>query len=198
MQKIVLYQTNYSTNWKFWAFWDVTATSWQYTKVTSRIMGISCKSKWKFQFFRDSLTVSNVNISLKNRILHRILKIFWWLFRLLKRRIFGRNINFICYSRLLSNYFFGLGYFLKKAAMASDPTVEVTNSGNKWKIVTTTILKTMTLEFEMVNAFKCRVIHEGTWTRNTLEEPSLSKSFNLILKPNYFKKQRSLSSILLT
>ena len=35
--------------------------------------------------------------------------------------------------------------------MASDPTVEITNTGNKWKIVTATILKTMTLEFEMVN-----------------------------------------------
>ena len=55
MQKILLYQTR---NWKFWAFWDITATYWQYTKVTLRTMGISCKSKWKFQFFRDSLTVS--------------------------------------------------------------------------------------------------------------------------------------------
>ena len=34
--------------------------------------------------------------------------------------------------------------------MASDPTVEVTNTGNTWKIVTATILKNMTLEFEMV------------------------------------------------
>merc|ERR1711934_525374 len=43
----------------------------------------------------------------------------------------------------------GCGYLLRKAAMASDPTVEITNTGNKWKIVTATILKTMTLEFEM-------------------------------------------------
>ena len=64
----------------------------------------------------------------------------------------GRIINFMDYSRLLSKYFFGLGYLLRKAAMASDPTVEVTNNGNTWKIVTATILKTMTLEFEMVNA----------------------------------------------
>jgi hypothetical protein len=69
-----------------------------------------------------------------------------------KRRTFGRSINSIGYSRLLSKYFFGLGYLLRKAAMASDPTVEVTNNGNTWKIVTATILKTMTLEFEMVNA----------------------------------------------
>ena len=41
--------------------------------------------------------------------------------------------------------------------MASDPTVEVTNTGNTWKIVTATILKTMTLEFEMVN-FTMKVI----------------------------------------
>ena len=61
-------------------------------------------------------------------------------------------MNFIDYSRILSKYFFGLGYLLRKAAMASDPTVEITNTGNKWKIVTATILKTMTLEFEMVNA----------------------------------------------
>ena len=51
MQKILLYQTYYSRNWKFWAFWDITAAYWQYTKVTSRTMGTSCKSKWKFQFF---------------------------------------------------------------------------------------------------------------------------------------------------
>ena len=72
------------------------------------------------------------------------------MFWLPKRYIFGRNITFIDYSRLLSKYFFGLGYLLRKAAMASDPTVEVTNTGNTWKIVTATILKTMTLEFEMV------------------------------------------------
>ena len=61
MQKILLYQTYYSRNWKFWAFWDITAAYWQCTKVTSRTMGTSCKSKWKFQFFCDSLTVSRIN-----------------------------------------------------------------------------------------------------------------------------------------
>ena len=58
MQEVFPCQTYYTRNQKFWAFWDITADSWQYTKVTSRTMGTSYKSKLKFQFFRDSLTVS--------------------------------------------------------------------------------------------------------------------------------------------
>ena len=62
LQKILLYQT-----WKFWAFWDKTAACWQYTKVTSRTMGTSFKSKWKFQLFCDSLTVFRWNpLSVRN------------------------------------------------------------------------------------------------------------------------------------
>ena len=52
----------------------------------------------------------------------------------------------------VSKYFFWLGYLLKKAAMASTPTMDITNTGINWKIVTATILKSMTSEFEMVNA----------------------------------------------
>lgn len=44
----------------------------------------------------------------------------------------------------------GVGFILRKAAMASTPTMEITVDGDKWKIVTATIMKTMTLEFELV------------------------------------------------
>merc|ERR1712086_360811 len=43
----------------------------------------------------------------------------------------------------------GVGYLLRKAAMASTPTMDITNTGNNWKMVTATTLKSMTLEFEM-------------------------------------------------
>ena len=74
-------------------------------------------------------------------------------------RIFGRNMNFIGYLRLLSKHFFGLGYLMRKAATASTPTMDIVNTGNKWKLITATTLKTMTLEFEMVN-FAIKVIQK--------------------------------------
>ena len=40
---------------------------------------------------------------------------------------------------------------MRKAAMASTPTMDITNTGNNWKLVTATTLKSMTLAFEMVN-----------------------------------------------
>ena len=40
---------------------------------------------------------------------------------------------------------------MRKAATASTPTMDIINTGNNWKLVTATTLKTMTLEFEMVN-----------------------------------------------
>merc|ERR1711935_519085 len=43
----------------------------------------------------------------------------------------------------------GVGYLLRKAAMVSTPTMDITNTGNNWKMVTATTLKSMTLEFEM-------------------------------------------------
>ena len=46
---------------------------------------------------------------------------------------------------------------MRKAATASTPTMDIINTGNNWKLVTATTLKTMTLEFEMVN-FTMRVI----------------------------------------
>ena len=44
----------------------------------------------------------------------------------------------------------GVGFMLRKAAMASTPTMEVTKSGNTWKMVTSTTLKSIVLEFELV------------------------------------------------
>ena len=46
---------------------------------------------------------------------------------------------------------------MRKAATASTPTMDIINTGKNWKLVTATTLKTMTLEFEMVN-FTMRVI----------------------------------------
>ena len=46
---------------------------------------------------------------------------------------------------------------MRKAATASTPTMDIINTGNNWKLITATTLKTMTLEFEMVN-FAMKVI----------------------------------------
>ena len=48
---------------------------------------------------------------------------------------------------------------MRKAATASTPTMDIVNTGNKWKLITATTLKTMTLEFEMVN-FAMKVIQK--------------------------------------
>ena len=42
---------------------------------------------------------------------------------------------------------------LRKAAKASTQTFEVTKTGNKWKMVTATILASSVMEFELVNSF---------------------------------------------
>lgn len=44
----------------------------------------------------------------------------------------------------------GVGFILRKAATASTPTMEITQDGNKWKMVTATSLKSIVLEFELV------------------------------------------------
>jgi hypothetical protein len=44
----------------------------------------------------------------------------------------------------------GMGFIMKKAATASTPTMEITESGGKWKMVTSTTMKTISLEFELV------------------------------------------------
>ena len=38
----------------------------------------------------------------------------------------------------------GVGVLLRKAALASTPTMEISKSGEKWKMVTSTILKVNT------------------------------------------------------
>ena len=44
----------------------------------------------------------------------------------------------------------GVSFVLRKAATASTPSMEITDlGGGKWKIVTSTTLKSMTVEFEM-------------------------------------------------
>jgi hypothetical protein len=43
----------------------------------------------------------------------------------------------------------GVGIILRKAATCSTPTMEITKNGDKWKIVTKTILKSVELNFEL-------------------------------------------------
>ena len=44
----------------------------------------------------------------------------------------------------------GLSFMIRKAAMSSIPTMEITKSGEKWKLVTATKLRNIILDFEMV------------------------------------------------
>lgn len=53
------------------------------------------------------------------------------------------------YDEFLSKL--GVNYFLRKAANASNPTMDISKNGNKWKFVTSTIAKNITLEFEIVS-----------------------------------------------
>ena len=43
----------------------------------------------------------------------------------------------------------GVGIILRKAATCSTPMIEVTKNGDKWKIITKTILKSVELNFEL-------------------------------------------------
>ena len=45
----------------------------------------------------------------------------------------------------------GLNFMIRKAALSSIPTMEITKTGDKWKIVTATKLRNVLLEFEMVS-----------------------------------------------
>ena len=55
------------------------------------------------------------------------------------------------YDKFLSKL--GVNFMLRKAATISTPTMEITESGGKWKMVTSTSLKSIVLEFEMVITF---------------------------------------------
>merc|ERR1712021_102082 len=43
----------------------------------------------------------------------------------------------------------GVGFMMRKAALASTPTMTITQTGDKWKMTTATTLKSMTLEFTL-------------------------------------------------
>jgi len=47
-----------------------------------------------------------------------------------------------------------VNYLLRKAATASTPQMEVTEENGKWKMLTTTTLKSMCLEFELDKEFE--------------------------------------------
>ena len=49
-----------------------------------------------------------------------------------------------------------VGFLTSKAAMASTPTMDITENGGKWKMVTSTTLKSIVLEFELVKLFGCK------------------------------------------
>lgn len=51
------------------------------------------------------------------------------------------------YEEFLSKL--GVGVILRKAATVSTPTMEITKNGNKWKMVTKTILKSIEVNFEL-------------------------------------------------
>ena len=45
----------------------------------------------------------------------------------------------------------GVGMVMRNMATASTPTMEITETNGKWKMVTATTLKSIVLEFELVN-----------------------------------------------
>ena len=47
----------------------------------------------------------------------------------------------------------GVNFMLRKAATISTPSMEITESGGKWKMQTSTSLKSYVLEFELVIIF---------------------------------------------
>ena len=44
----------------------------------------------------------------------------------------------------------GVGWMLRKAATAGTPTMEITQNGNKWRMETKVLMKSVLLEFELV------------------------------------------------
>jgi len=48
----------------------------------------------------------------------------------------------------------GLGMLMRKAATSSTPTMEITESGGKWKVLTKTTLKSTEINFEVGKAFE--------------------------------------------
>merc|ERR1712018_677985 len=56
------------------------------------------------------------------------------------------------YSDFLSKL--GVGMLMRKAATSSTPTMEITESGGKWKVVTKTTLKSTEINFEVGKPFE--------------------------------------------
>merc|ERR1712141_353263 len=56
------------------------------------------------------------------------------------------------YDKFLSKL--GVNFMLRKAATISTPNMEITESGGKWKMVTSTSLKSIVLEFELGKEFE--------------------------------------------
>merc|ERR1712018_142813 len=48
----------------------------------------------------------------------------------------------------------GVGMLMRKAATSSTPTMEITESGGKWKVVTKTTLKSTEINFEVGKPFE--------------------------------------------
>ena len=53
------------------------------------------------------------------------------------------------YEEFLSKM--GVNYLLRKAATASIPTMEISENNGMWKMVTSTTMKRVVLEFKLVN-----------------------------------------------
>ena len=87
----------------------------------------------------------------------------------------------------------GLGYMMRKAATVSNPTMEITEvSPGKWKMVTSTKLKSVELVFEFDTEFeektadgrtcKTKVTKEGDniWVTNQIAQKSGEKNVKVI------------------
>ena len=58
----------------------------------------------------------------------------------------------------------GLNFMIRKAAMSSIPTMEITKSEEKWKLVTATKFRNVILAFEMVRLiFKVKIPKLGSF-----------------------------------
>merc|ERR1712226_2018 len=66
----------------------------------------------------------------------------------------------------------GVGFILRKAATSSSPVMDITKNGDKWKIVTSTSLKSMELNFELGKSFEEETIDgRKVTTTVTAESP---------------------------
>ena len=65
----------------------------------------------------------------------------------------------------------GVGVLLRKAALASTPTMEISKSGEKWKMVTSTILKVNTgCEFFRKGTIHTRRLLRGVTPKKEMKD----------------------------